>query len=212
MRNRLLSPTRSRVLATVALSVAAAAVWAFGVFEVGFSQSPVEFNYQSLLGTTNRSSFKLCVDSKTAAVSNAALRDTVEGYVERLKQHPHFVASGLAGNALPQVDVGCPGTARLNEPNFDWRGGNSDLGGVGVSTPTPYLLYVYVVPQDQLGPLANAPVRGVPQEVYCPTPGACAEVSRAVYLTPSDVPNASLVVRELATAAGLLPEYLPATP
>lgn len=212
MLSRTFSATRSRVLTAIALGLVAVIVWTLGIYNVGFSATQTEMDFGTLLLTTNRASLKLCVDSKVPGISNETLKTNIELYLEYVKQHPDFVPSGLAGNASPQVDAGCPGPARITDPGFRYRSGSSDLRGIGVDEPSPYRVYVYVVPQEQITPLADKPFRGVPQEMYCQQPADCAEVARAVYLTPADVSNAGLVARELARAAGLDESRLPAAP
>lgn len=211
MQSNHLTATRERILVALTLGLITAVVWTFGVFRPASSQAPIGFAYDSLLNTTNRPNLKVCVDSKAPEVTSGALKAKVDGLLGYVKAHPHFGPSGLAGTAIPQVDVGCPTPPRITEPGFDPKTGDSDTSGIRVDTPSAYRLYVFVVPGEQFAPLSGGARRWVPQEGYC-IDQQCSSVSEAVYLTPADVSNAAHVTLQLADAAGLRKDLMPPTP
>ena len=208
MHSRTLTPARSRLLVALILGLVAAAVWAAGTPKAGSSQRPTELRPDTALLTTNRSTLKVCVDSKVPALGDAALGASTAASLGQVARHPHFRQAGLAA-ARPQVDVGCPTRARIAEPGFEYRAGRSDRGDIFVAQPSPYRVYVYVVAEEQLAPLAGAAFRRVPQEVFCSERGSCTEVSTAVYLSAEEIGRPGRLARELTRAAGLDTNLLP---
>ena len=213
MLNRTLSDTQGRTHVALLLGLVSVAVWTVGTLGAGSAQvAPTEITMKTGLLTTNRHSLKLCVNSTVAGMSDAALQATITAALQKASAHPRFARAGFAVSP-PQVEIGCPGVARIAEPGFDPRAGYSNVGGVLVDQPTQYRTYVYLVPQEQLAALGGLGHQRVPQEVYCPPlSDNCAAVSTAVYLSPGDIPNLVKVARELAGGLGLDARGIPAGP
>ena len=212
MLGRKSSTVQQHTVVASLLGLVALAVWTFGVFRMGAAQAgPAEIDLRTGLLTTNRSSLRLCINSKVPAVSDAALQAVVRLALAKVATHPGFASVGFKASTM-QVDIECPGPMRIAEPGFVPRAGFSDHGNIVVDQPTQYRTYVFVVPPTQMTPLLSYPFQRVPQEIYCPpaSRSTCAAVSTAVYLTPDDVHDIAKVTRELAGALGLDPDELPA--
>ncbi|ACZ43619.1 hypothetical protein Tter_2732 [Thermobaculum terrenum ATCC BAA-798] len=203
---RSISSFKMRSLIALVLGVLAAASWGLAVHRISQGASPTSVD--SLLLSSNRSGLAICVDSKTAAISDDDLRRDIQDAMMQLKAHPHFVSAGLAV-AEPRIDISCPGPARMLDPNFDLETGMIPGQSDVVTDPSQYRVFVFLVEKEVVAK-ANG-YREYPQETWCPQGGdACGEVTTALYLTPEDLTLPARLERLLTLAVGLDPD--PSTP
>jgi hypothetical protein len=185
------------ILATIAISV-----WAVAFHRAASGAAQTHFGNRAVpLITSNRDALRICVDSKVAQVNNDQLRRSISNAVGAVRRHADFVRSGLG--AVPvRIDVGCPGPARPMLPGYEhWRGTSPGVPLV-VAEPSPYRVFVFVLPKEKLAlPDGSFEWRGT-QEMYCHE-ATCAEVTSALYLTPDDVSSAQRVAVTLVDSVGL---------
>lgn len=207
MEGRFNSALGIRVFVAVALALLATTSWALAGYKVTHGEPPVTRIDRGLV-TSNRTTLSICVDSKTPDVSNQTLKASIAAALGQVTAHPDFVPAGLAV-APPQVDVGCPGPARMLLPGFNSDSGSATAESANVVQPSEYRTFVFVVPRQTATLPDGNVVHEVPQEYLCEGE-VCPEVTTALYLTPGDLSDPVSLVRMLTGAVGLDPD--PTTP
>ncbi len=153
----------------------------------------------------------------SSAVPNA--RQRIEEALSAVaSQHPNWNPAGY-GRVSRAVQIGCPKDAHLLRPGVEYVNGRPGPSNVGeralqAQTATPFRLYVFVLPPDDLRRVIHGEfnVRTAAQEVLCDD-GRCAEVTTGLYLTPEDLTNRPFLQEWVAKGLGLEPPYtLPTEP
>lgn len=196
---------------TVCLALLAAASMAVADRSpVGADNRP-KFDLSRGVLVTNRPDLRVCVQPglEKAAVASAQVRAALE----LISDSPEFVGGYLAGTTGQwHVESGCPQPGHLLTSGLRHvKAGGWYALGPGVEVPSPYRLFVYVVPSAEIERMfGTLPFHFASQETFCEGTN-CATVSTALYLDQSALTDRSRLVSELQQALGLRPPYPPDT-
>jgi hypothetical protein len=216
--------SRWRRLAAAAAAVAAAAGITLGVTTLlgvtfsGGGSAPAE----DVRRPAERDRLAICVEALSVNDSGAPVpgspavaaqaRAAVESTLATIEDHPLWEMSGYPRAEQARVDVGCPSPPLplISRTDMQWYDG-LPLGYIPtpyhVTSPSPYKIFVFVLPSgdtEQL--LGGTAVRVAPQEYKCDdeSPGStCSEVTTAVYVDPQEIEATPLLDRLLRGALGL---------
>jgi hypothetical protein len=204
-------------IALVAAGAAGAVVAARGQ---GGPEEPEPLRPGALV-SPNRDRLRICVQVVRVAVDQGRAREAVEAALRETAKHPSWRSGGL-DVAPPVVDSGCPQEPVVLKPGVVFQGPKSLEGfdiaywGSVVEEPSPYRLFVFIVPREELAAhvIGWEDFRTFIQEGLCettPYEKNCAQVTTGLYLLPEEVGNAAFVRAWLEKALGLEP-LVPQTP
>ncbi|HEV8573712.1 MAG TPA: hypothetical protein VGR43_03290 [Dehalococcoidia bacterium] len=141
-----------------------------------------------------------------AALENLAKVKTEGALADISANNSTWQEIGVA--TVPEVHTGCPAMPLPISSGKPFRGRvpqhNISVGSV--TAPSPYGLFIFVMPMEQIEQLLTTTTfRVVPQEYLCPIGGpTCSGSAAALYLTPDGVSiDADIVARGLETGLGL---------
>jgi hypothetical protein len=148
---------------------------------------------------TNRSALKVCVQAGTDASQQPAIRASLLTALGVAQQHPFWPKA--FGDQAGTLDWGCPG-ARLPS-QFDPR---STIAGPGVtSEPSPYRLWVYVLPDPSAEQLLGPGVgKGISAAELMRDGTVLFPVSTALLVRESRLGDIAATAQDLLLALGLV--------
>jgi hypothetical protein len=196
----------------LALLLATTTILAIVVQQSGTSQlARAEIDNTTALLTTNRTSLKVCVQPLIPDITAAESQVLVQQALARIARHPDFIRAGLGGKPVT-VDIGCPGTATIDNPRFE---ATNKLGvPAEVTTPSQYRAFVYIASPERLihsfgenSPRTltrERPLRTTAQELLCDG-DTCGEVTVAAYMSPEELRTMPLLDYVVTHAIGLWP-------
>lgn len=203
-------PPRGLGLPLAAITVVAVLAAAAGGAIVVRAQpgSPPTFDLTRGVLVSNRANLQVCVTTEPSDPTGVA---TAVGRVRaahaRLNDDERFRAAGYATPPW-QVAPSCPQPGRLLESGQRHvKAGGSYGLGTETSNPSPFRLFVYVVPASEIarrfGPL---PFHFASQEVFCERQ-SCATVTTALYVDAATLLDEPRLAAELEQALGLRPPF-----
>lgn len=144
----------------------------------------------------------VCVTSTVAGQNvdqtAAVVRDSILNHVAHHPSWPGYL--GAQQKKQVRVDVGCPGTPFLLQPDA-----RPDAVPPPVTHPTGYRSYIVVLPEGDIAQLfSSTSRRTVPQEVTCQSLN-CGEVATALYLSPTELGDAAFLEQGLLRVLGVVP-------
>ncbi len=146
----------------------------------------------------------LAVDSSAqATAAEATAKSRIEAVLPQVATHPDWEPAGLAAFE-PVIDIGCPSLPpgpAVPEGLFPIQA----IRGHEVSKPSPYNVFVFILPPEQLEELVGASsTRTAGQEMICDKDHyECSAVTEGVYLSTEDLSDSALLTRVLENGLGL---------
>lgn len=209
MRERVdqIGSRRARTIGVTVLTVlllAAGAVTLMGG-RYGAAAGRPSFDLTSGLLLSTRTDLQVCVESAPDETGGTAV-PRIQAALGALSHEPVFAAG--YGSLEPHVVLRCPQSASLlASGQRHVKAGGTFAAGSVTTDPSPYRLFVYVVPPAEITRMfGTLPFHFASQEVFCER-GSCATVTTALYVDPLTLLDDSRLAAELQQALGLRPPY-----
>lgn len=167
---------------------------------------------EGMLLTDNRDALRICVqaiDLPDAVAKEAEAVTKVGLAMSEVKAHPRWQQALTPGQSATDaaVTAGCPAGPAYYDPRagpiFGERVGENR--GRCVESPSPYLVHVYVLPDEEILRIVGSPenYHGGPEEYICGDGGVSVWVTTGLYFSPTELRNPALVTRDMEFAIGL---------
>jgi len=141
---------------------------------------------------------EICVQNVDGTAVAPGVMDKITSAFKEVKKHRDFDAAGLNAGGGPVFKPGCSG-----EPTI------RDNKAQKVTKPSPIFTFVFIASEEAL---SNVPFKHYPrvksQETMCEG-DVCAEVTKALYITPQEIENEEILVQALTFGVGLMPADRP---
>lgn len=202
---------RARVLIAtllIVLSLAATAAL-LGLQSTVAADRPQFDNTRGVL-LSSRENLRVCVEPEPSDARGDAAAN-VRAALARLNGDERFRAAGYDKPPWQAAaDCPAPGGLLASGQRHVKAGGTYATGPV-VSHPSPFRLFVYVVPTSEIERMfGSLPFHFAGQEVFCQE-RQCATVTTALYVDADAIRNEDRLVTEIEQALGLRPVF-PANP
>lgn len=160
----------------------------------------------------NREILGICVQATaSASLTEDAAREHVATAFELVKQADYW--PDALDRERTTVDAGCPTVAALLHPEHPTqptsKGGNPDVEH-RVERPSPYLVHVIVLSDDELRSVfGSIAMRVQVQEMQCTEHRQCWQVTTGLYLTDRELADTAFVTDWLSKSIGFVPPVPP---
>lgn len=157
---------------------------------------------------STRENLKICVQPDSSDARGEAVA-SVRAAVARLNSDPVFRAARYDTPAW-QVALNCPLPGRLlTSGERHAKAGGSYVDGPEATSPSPFRLFVYVVPSSEIERMfGSLPFHYAGQEYFCEV-RQCGSVTTALYVDANTLRDEARLVYELEGALGLRPAFPP---
>lgn len=178
----------TRITTLVVLTLVAASVWSLSLLNHGGT------SVHAAGGPPGRTRLEVCVQRVDGTAVAADDMNAIKAAFKEVKKHPDYEAAGLGAGGEPKIKLNCPRGPTIKENKAH-----------KVTKPSPEFTFIFIASEEEL---AGIPFKHYPrvksQETMCEG-DTCAEVTKALYLTPQELADPAKLVPALAFGVGLMP-------
>lgn len=149
-------------------------------------------------GPPGRTRLEICVQNVDGSTVLSTVMDKITTAFKEVKKHRDFEAAGLNAGGGPKFKIGCPSGPTIKENKAH-----------KVTKHSAEFTFIFIASEAELQavPFKHYP-RVKSQETMCEE-DVCAEVTKALYLTPQEINDPAKLVPALAFGVGLMPTDSP---